>query len=81
MNKSMQKSGRIIPGQSLPRMQMDLEQERAPLAPKPFSLPQEVEKEVISYLEHKGAVKDDFEKALDFILDLNSNFKIENDMK
>ena len=46
--------------------------------PRPFTLPEEVEKEVISYLEHKGVVKDDFEKALDFILDLNSNFKIDN---
>ena len=44
-----------------------------------FNLPEDVEEKVISYLERKGAVKDDFDRALDFFLDLSSDFGVGDD--
>lgn len=45
--------------------------------PGGFSLPKDVEEQVISYLEQKGAAKNDYDKALDFFLDLNSDFGVD----
>lgn len=46
-----------------------------------FSLPKDVEENVISYLEHKDAAENDFDKALDFFLDLSSDFGVGDDRR
>ena len=73
MDKARIKPGRIAPV-LLPATKTE------PVArpvPGAFSLPKDVEEQVLSYLEQKGVAKDDYDKALDFFLDLNSDFGVD----
>ena len=73
----MQKS-KTIPGKTVPVPFPTVKTE--PVArpvPGAFSLPKDVEEQVISYLEQKGTAKNDYDKALDFFLDLNSDFGVD----
>lgn len=73
MNRS-----RTVPGKVLPVPFPAVKTEPAArVVPGALSLPKDVEEQVISYLEQKGTAKNDYDKALDFFLDLNSDFGVD----
>ena len=50
--------------------------------PMPFpAVKTDVEEQVISYLEQKGTAKNDYDRALDFFLDLDSDFGVEDNRR
>lgn len=73
MNRS-----KTVPGKGVP-MPFPTVKTEPVVKPVPgaFSLPKDVEKEVITYLEQRGTAKNDYDKALDFFLDLNSDFGVD----
>ncbi len=77
MNRSKTVSGKVIP---MPFPAVKTEPVARPV-PGAFSLPKDVEEQVISYLEQKGTAKNDYDRALDFFLDLNSDFGVEDDRR
>lgn len=79
MNKSMANVSRIA--HEVPSTPAKTEPARRTMVTGAFNLPEDVEEKVISYLERKGAVKDDFDRALDFFLDLSSDFGVGDDRK
>lgn len=79
MNESRTNPSKTAPA-PLPVVKQEQPVKR-PVVPGAFSLPKDVEEQVISYLEQKSAAKNDYDKALDFFLDLNSDFGVEDDRK
>lgn len=77
MNRSKTVPGKVIP---MPFPAVKTEPVTRPV-PGAFSLPKDVEEQVISYLEQKGTAKNDYDRALDFFLDLNSDFGVEDDRR
>lgn len=79
MNNSMADIGKV--NSDSPLSLVKTETVKKMPVPGSFSLPRDVEENVIFYLEHGGAEKNEFDKALDFFLDLSSDFGIESDRK
>ena len=77
MNRSKTVPGKVIP---MPFPAVKTEPVTIPV-PGAFSLPKDVEEQVISYLEQKGTAKNDYDRALDFFLDLNSDFGVEDNRR
>ena len=77
MNRSKTVPGKVIP---MPFPAVKTEPVARPV-PGAFSLPTDVEEQVISYLEQKGTAKNDYDRALDFFLDLNSDFGVEDNRR
>ena len=75
-------SSKTVPGKVIPMPFPAVKTEPVTRpVPGAFSLPKDVEEQVISYLEQKGTAKNDYDRALDFFLDLNSDFGVEDNRR